>query len=275
MKTKEITSGEVYLPNGQTVWLKEKIGNRYIINKIYEYETEHGWDASYGEDMLVDTVYFEKPIEKFDKEIAELIQKRDGLTRECDAIPIEIRKLNNDLSSIKKNLITQNSFIINKSELINAKSIAFFVKDQIMPSTLKSDKFSYGGFRGLKISMEISISTGEERSWGYKIWYEDDRYSSGDFLDPKEGIIINPTEEILNEIIHRRVREVDIKDQYLEHKIRNVPEHYLTTELLEIKRNIESEKLSRELEEKQRELKKISDQIENLKVKITPNLNIA
>ena len=180
----------------------------------------------------------------------------------------EVHKLKYELSAIKKSVIEEQSFVINKNDLIRANSIAFFVDKQIMPVTLKSDNYKYGGFRGLRISLEVAIQNKEERSWGYRLWHEDDTYNHADFLCKKDGVVVNPTEEILDAIIRRRVSEIDPKDQYIGNTLNKVPDEYLTPELIKIKKDIAQSKLTNEIEHSKAELAKLQERVIQLQEKI-------
>lgn len=54
-------------------------------------------------------------------------------------------------------------FVINRSDILKAKSLALFPKDSVMPIIRKSEDKS---MRGLRVTLDISIADGKERSWG-------------------------------------------------------------------------------------------------------------
>lgn len=113
-------------------------------------------------------------------------------------------------------------------------------------------------FAGLKVSMETTVGSSEERYWGYKLYF-DEFYSSGDFLCPKYGILINPTENEIEETIKKRLLEFKFDD----YKIARIEDKYLTPSQIEIKnaylvneRLKEKEKLDKQLVEIEEKLKK-------------------
>lgn len=158
----------VYLTNGQACYLKEKIGEKFIVNKVFEHEQFYGDDSEMVEfiddnDIVVDVIFKAPPVPKFSSEITELIKKKDELQEDVRSLTSEKSKLSNEVTKLTKTKITKNKFILNKTELINAKTLALFPKDRIMPKVFDSkDK----RFAGLKVSMETTVGTDEERYCG-------------------------------------------------------------------------------------------------------------
>lgn len=253
----------VYLTNGQACYLKEKIGEKFIVNKVFEHEQYYGEDSEMVEfidenDIVVDVIFKAPPVPKFSNEITELIKKKDELQNDVLLLTSEKSKLSNEVAKLTTTKITKDKFILNKTELINAKTIALFSKDSVMPKVMDNENKS---FRGLKVSMETTISSGEERYWGYKIYF-DEGYSSGDFLCPKYGILINPTENEIEETIKKRLLEFKFDD----YKIARIDDKYLTSAQIEIKNTYlaneklkEKEKLDKQLVEIQEKLKKFEN----------------
>lgn len=256
----------VYLTNGQACYLKEKIGEKYIINKIFEHEQFYGDNSEMIEfidenDIVVDVIFKTPPISKISDEIAELIKKKNELQNDIQILTSKKSNLNNEVAKLNTTKITKNKFILNKTELINANTLALFAKDSIMPKVFDSkDK----RFAGLKVSMETTVGSNEERYWGYKLYF-DEGYSSGDFLCPKYGILINPTENEIEETIKKRFLEFKFDD----YKIARVDDKYLTPYQIEIKHTYlenerlkEKEKLDKQLIEIQEKLKKFETMYE-------------
>lgn len=253
----------VYLTNGQACYLKEKIGEKFIVNKVFEHEQYYGDDSEMVEfidenDIVVDVIFKAPPAPKFSNEVAELIKKKDELQNDVRLLTSEKLKLSNEVAKLNTTKITKNKFILNKTELINAKTIALFSKDGVMPKVMDSENKN---FRGLKVSMETTISSNEERYWGYKLYF-DEGYSSGDFLCPKYGILINPTENEIEETIKKRLLEFKFDD----YKIARIDDKYLTQSQIEIKNTYlaneklkEKEKLDKQLVEIQEKLKKFDN----------------
>ena len=253
----------VYLTNGQACYLKEKIGEKFIVNKVFEHEHYYGDDSEIVEfidenDIVVDVIFKAPPVPKFSNEVAELIKKKGELQNDVRLLTSEKSKLSNEVAKLNTTKITKNKFILDKTELINAKTIALFSKDSVMPKVMDSENKS---FRGLKVSMEATISSSEERYWGYKLYFNEG-YSSGDFLCPKYGILINPTENEIEETIKKRLLEFKFDD----YKIARVDDKYLNPSQIEIKNTYlanerlkEKEKLNKQLVEIQEKLKKFDN----------------
>lgn len=253
----------VYLTNGEACYLKEKIGKKYIVNKIFEYEAFYGDDSEMVEvidkiDIVVDVIFNEPPTQKISNDVAELIKKKDKLQNDIRLLTAEKTKLNNEVEKLNTTKITKNCFILNKTDLINANTLALFAKDSIMPKVLDSKNKR---FRGLKVSMVTTVGSNEEKYWGYNLYF-DEGYSSGDFLCPKYGILINPTENEIDETIKKRLLEFKFDD----YKIARVDDKYLTSYQIEIKNTYlanerlkEKEKLDKQLVEIQEKLKKFDN----------------
>ncbi len=251
----------VFLSNGQACYLKEKIGNKFIVNKIFEQEQFYGEESEIIEivdqnDIVVDAIFIKPPIEKIDAEIKELQLKKKQTILEISELEIQKREIKHEVEQITKTQISNTKFIINRTDIINAKTLALFVKDRIMPITMDSTDKS---FRGLKLSTTIEICNGEERSWGYRLYF-DSNYSSGDLLCLKYGILINPTQQEIDDVIRKRLVEFVFSDYW----IKTVDDKYLTPELLKKKRDIitnenlrEKEKLEIQIREAQEKLSKL------------------
>lgn len=258
----------VYLENGQACYLKEKIGDKYIVNRIFEYPVYYG-DEERTEmfedscDVVVDKIFDGPPTQKIADEVKKLLTKKVEIEKENQKLRDENRNLKYENEQITKTQINQQKFIINKTELINATTLALFPKDSIMPKVLNSDKKN---FRGLKISMEATITESGERYWGYNLYFEDN-WASSDFLCPKYGILINPTEEQIDEVIKKRL----IEFKFADYKIAHVPDKYLSEEQLKVKKayllesaNKDRIKLEKEIKEKQDYLQSLIQKQEQL-----------
>lgn len=248
----------VYLSNGQACYLKETIGNKFIVNKIFEYEDEENGlqEIEDGNDNVVDKIFHSKPIEKIASELKELQSKKQEYLNAISELESKKRTLKYEVEQITKTQISNSKFILNRTELLNAATLALFVKDRIMPITLNNKERS---FRGLKLSLSIEISTGTERRWGYKL-YDDYAGTSGDYLCEKYGILINPTEEEIDTTIRKRLLEFKFSDYCL----KSVDDKYLTAELLSTKNAfIKNEKI-KEKENLEKELLKITEKLSKL-----------
>ena len=222
----------VYLANGQACHLKETIGNKYVINKIFEYEKYEGDESYWCEfsdsvDIIVDTIFRNKPIEKIDQEIKQLQLKKEAELKAIADLENQKRGLKYEIEQLRKTQISKDKFIIDRSELVNATNLVLFTKDKVMPIRIDGKSI-----RGLKLSTTIELYNGNENSWGYEI-HEDYR-DSGNILCKKYGILINPTEEEIEDVIRKRLLEFKFSEYY----IKTTDDKYLTTELIEMKKTI-------------------------------------
>lgn len=249
----------VYLTNGQSCYLKEKIGERFIVNKVFEYNQIYGENSEIVEfiddnDIVVDVILKSPPIPKFSSEVSDLIKKKDELKKDIRLLISEKLKLNNEVVNLTTKITTK-QFILNKTELINAKTLAFFPKNSIMPKVFDSQNKN---FSGLKLLMETRINSNEENCWGYNIYFNES--SSGEFLCPKYGVLINPTVDEIDETIKKRLSEFKFND----YQIASIDNKYLTPDQIEIKNTYLSN-------EKLKERTKLNKQLIELQEKIKEN----
>lgn len=244
----------VFLPNGQACYLKEKIGNRFIVNKIFDFQDHDlGWNEIVdSNDMIVDSIFTTPPVERISSEIKELQLLKEQTLSEISELETKKRLVKNEVEQITKTQITNSKFIINRTDLLNAKTLALFVRDKPMPIVMDSSNKS---FRGLKVNLNIEISSGLERSWGYQLYY--DYSSSGDYLCETYGILINPTQEEIDTIITKRLNEFEFSNHYL----KSVDDKYLNPKLVKLKYElIETDRLQT-IERLEKELQKTQEQL--------------
>lgn len=247
----------IYLPNGQECYLKEQIGEKYVVNKILTFEAEEGYfDVVDNTDIIVDKVYYTQPIAKISKEIKELESRKKEKLNTIIELEKQVSQLTREKEHIEKTQISNNKFILNRSELINAKTLALFPQNSILPIIKENEN---SRFRGITLNIEIRLCEGKERSWGHRLYFNEG-YSGGDFLCPKYGILINPTQEEIDETIRKRLLEFEFSD----YQLKGVDDKYLTPELLSKKNEYiasdkvkEREKLKKQLLETKEKLKKL------------------
>lgn len=228
----------VFLESGQACYLKEKIGNKFIVNKVYEFESEHDGivDFTSQDDVVVDRIFNHPPLEKIESSVKECLLKKGKITSDIEKLMSEKAKIEHELRQLKKSKIEQDKFILNKSELINAKSIALFPESKVMPLILNEKN----SFKTIGVTIDFSVKDNGERSWGYKIYDVDDNRRYSDFLCKKYGILINPTQAQIDETILKRLQEFE----FSEYELRNVPNKYLSE--LQVKAKTEWEKSCRD-----------------------------
>jgi len=246
----------VYLKDGRKANYESQIeGNKHLVTiytMYFGYEDEEYEDL--GEIVIVDEVFKKAPIQVVSKRIKELKERREKITK-------EVHQLNNDKMNLV-NYISQNTkfrnHIINKKELVEAISIAFFESGSLIPTTLDKNKM-----RGIKIALNISIFSNEERAWGYKL-YEDYGDYSGYIQDTEEDIIINPTDEILEQKIIERINKISDPSKFNLYQWKNIDNKYLTKELIEYKNKIIYNSSQTEKNRKLAEIEKLKKQLTEL-----------
>ncbi len=263
----------VYLENGQAAYLKEKIGSRFIVNKVYTYTESSGPDnggddreieVEDPQDIVVDQVFEKPPTAKIAQEVKYLLAQESKLKVDIQLLKSAQKEEKYALDRINRTQIDQNRFIINRTELINAKTLVLFPKDRVMPLTLKSE----GSFRGLRLFIEVKILTGEENSWGYYIYKNgDNSYSHS--LCSKYGILINPTEEQIEEVIKKRVLEFEFSKSIIAY----TEDKYLTPTLIEVKRvflknenTVKKERMGKDIKELQEKLEELIEKQKSLEI---------
>jgi len=102
----------VYLATGQPCYLKEKIDQRYIINKIFVHGQFYGDDSETVElidenDFIVDAIFKTPPILKFSNEIADLIKQKGELQNDIKLLISEKLKLSNEIRELTTTKITK------------------------------------------------------------------------------------------------------------------------------------------------------------------------
>ncbi len=216
----------VYLLNGQKAYLNKTLEDGYLVNKVISFKGVE------DEEILEETSWIKEcfknpPIEKFHEEIRKSEATIIELTKKISELSTEKWKIDHEIKNSTKTLINSKSFVINKTELINATSIVMFTKKDVMPIKMDNkDKSMWG----ISLTLEIKIGRLEvDRSWGYKIYEE--YKSSGDYLCEKYGILINPSEEEVVETIKKRLLEFKFSD----YQISIANDEYLTEELLAVK----------------------------------------
>lgn len=199
------------------------------------------------------------PIEKVNKDVQELNMKLKEICDEISEKKKELFSLKQEVAKTTKTQIDNQKFIINRSELLNANSLVLFPQRRIEPFIIKNEDH-YNRLRELKIQLFISLSSGEERSWGYKIYHESSDYS--EYLDEKYGYLINPTDEDIKS--HSIMRQSVIK--FDDDVIKRTPDNLLSEENL-----LRKSEILKEI--KENEKKKLEDELEKTKKRLSEIIN--
>lgn len=218
----------VYLKDGRKASYECELGEKHVVQIYMIYYSEDGEYEDLGEITIVNEVFSEAPINVVSERITTLEKQKTELTKAVQELNLEKTYLNNYISQktdFKKH-------IINKSELMRAKSIAFFVKGQLMPTSLK-DK----GVSGLKIHLQISIFRNEERAWGYKLYNDNGDYSEY-ITDPETDILIDKTQKEIDLATTERIKKIQDPSKIYEPYWVSIDNKYLTPELIKHKQKI-------------------------------------
>lgn len=251
----------VYLKNGQQANLIEQIGERFVVQRIMTYEN---YDQEYGthdveiegDEEVVSEIFDNPPKQKIDSEISELEAKKKLIQEEIKILQNDKSKLNIEVSQISRTQIDSERFIINRSDIMKAKEIALFPKDRVMPIMRSSEDKS---MRGLKVSFEISISDGKERAWGYKLYHEyNDHYSQ--FLCEKYGILVDPTQEEIDETIVKRLTELKFSDR----DIAFTDDKYLNPDQIKTKSSYLANEKQKLIEANKKQIADLKEKIDRL-----------
>lgn len=247
----------VYLKNGQQANLIEKIGNKFIVQRIMTYENYDYEGSAYpceveGNEEVVNEIFDNPPKDKIDSQILELEAKKKIIESEIQELNTEKRKLSFEISQLGTTKINSEKFIINRSDILNAKTLALFPKNRILPILHDKEKKS---LRGLKVTLSVEISTGKQNAWGYQLY--EDYNSSSDYLCEKYGILINPTQEEIDEVIIKRLSEFEFDSR----QIASVDDKYLSEKLLTIKSTYLEDKKAKDKAQKESQIEKLKQEL--------------
>lgn len=255
-----------YLNTGMQVIIEEETENSFFVRPVLTAETED-YEGRYEEievygDMIKvakNQLFDKAPTEKHDSEIEAKNQKLEELKKEILVKSEELSKIKQEIYRDNLTKVNEERFIINRSEIMKAESIAFFPESRINPIIRKSqDK----NFRGLKLSTVIEISSGEERNWGYSLYF--DYESSSDYLDKEFGLVINPTEEKLIEISLQRQEKKKFEDWH----IMRADDKYLSEENKQKKNELWKLEKANEIEKTKKQIEEAKLHLQNLETKL-------
>ena len=249
---------KIYLKNGQEAYLDKKIDdNNFLVVPVMFYGGDDGEAyEDMGDAIVVSEIFKSVPIEKIQDDYINILDKIKTKNEALRTIEVELSRANNELRRIETQTTNIGKVIYNRSELKTAERITVFPKDGVM-----SYDMSEKNKKNLKISIEFNVINGEERAWASK--YYGDSWGSGDFLDPDCGFVVNATDDEIIEITKERIKGKP-KDFFNGHRLAQVPDTYLTSELIEIKsqyvdnqKNVKVEGLKKMIKNAQEELIKI------------------
>lgn len=247
-----------YLKSGEACQLKEKIGDRFIVNKLFSYKDHDGdlCEVLSDTDTIVAEIYPSPLVSVIAEEISQLKIDKKAVEKELRDKETQLRLIKFDIAKETSTLVNNKNFIINKTEFLKAKRLVLFEKDRVMPMDSASREKD---IRGLKISFEITLTENQERSWGYQLIY--DSFPNGRYLCPKYGYMINPTDEEVEERILLRLKELKFDDW----EISRINDKYLDDAQKLRKKEYLKAGLEKELAEKSKAIEDYSKRVEAIK----------
>lgn len=253
---------DYYLKNGEKVRLVEKLSdNRFLVENYILYI---GYDGDTYEDMsgqqtVVDKIFKSvQPIYDLDIEFNK--KKLVELNKEINEKRKEFNDIKKELAVSEKKRNDLGKLIIDRGKFITAKEIVVFTKDRIMPTRRE------GSSRGLKMTIDINLITGEESRWVYKIY--DDSQSSSEYVDRYSDILFDPSEEEVINIIKSRVKS----GKFTPYLISQLDDSYLDEEQISIKYNNILERQMQEYNKTESEIAKGEEKLKDLSAKISKNI---
>jgi len=250
----------VYLKNGQQANLIEEIGNRFVVQRIMTYENYDHEGGAYpceveGNEEVVNEIFDNPPKDKIDSQILELEAKKKIIESEIQYLQTDKRKLSFEISQLGTTKVNSEKFIINRSDILNAKTLALFPKNRVLPILHDKEKKS---LRGLKVTLSVEISTGKQNAWGYQLYENYD--SSSDYLCEKYGILINPTQEEIDEVIIKRLSEFEFDSRQISY----VDDKYLSDKHIGIKKAYLENEKAKKIADNRSQIARLKEQLERL-----------
>ena len=253
---------DYYLKSGEKVYLVEKIADRrFLVEKYILYIGHDGdtYEDTSGQQIVVAEIFKSaQPIYDLDIEFKK--EKLAELDSEINQKRKEFNEVRKELAINEKKRNDLNKLIIDRSKFITSKEIVVFTKDRVMPTRRA------GSARGLKMTIEINLITGEERRWVYKIY--DDSQSSSEYVDRYSDILFDPSEEEVIEIIKRRAKS----GNFTPYQISQLDDSYLDEEQIEIKYNDILVRQMQEYSKTESEIVSRKEKLETLTLKMSENI---
>jgi predicted transcriptional regulator len=257
-----MNANDYYLKSSEKVHLVEKLGDdRFLVEKymlFVNYDGDTYEDLS-GQQIVVDQIFKTvQPIYDLDIEFKK--EKLVELDKEINEKRKEFNEVRKELAVSEKKRNDLSKLIIDRSKFITSKDIVVFTKDRVMPTRRN------GSVRGLKMTIEINLITGEERRWAYKIY--DDNQSSSEYVDRYSDILFDPSEEEVIEIIKSRTKS----GNFSAYQISQVDDAYLDEEQINIKYSDILERQMQEYTKTESEIARQKEKLETLTLKMSENI---
>lgn len=254
----------VYLRNGEAVELHDTITDgQYIIERLFYYE---GYDSSISCDPngireVVSEIFMKPPLEKRHEELNDIIERTEIKKKELQEIESRIRNAKIELLETEKQKTDIEKHIINRSELLNAKTITVF--DGYKPQTLteQSEK------KSLYLTYSISVYDGKFNGWIYELDYEG-RKGHNRYINLEHGILIDATEDEILEIGKQIVKNKKEISDYDLKRVDILPDEYLTDELKQRRFELVNQDKLNVIEKQKNRIKEEQEKLQKLKEKL-------
>ena len=236
----------VFLKNGQEVLLKKELGeDGYLVETLMIYQDHDGNESiePSGNNIVVNEIFTSCPIEKISDEYKKINDKVIEKENELKELNQKLYQEKYELENIKAQKTNLNKLIFNKSEIKNAKRISFFNDRTLLPQTV-SDKAK----NSMKFSLSFSIFEGKMSIWTYELNDGDSWNGYSNYIDPEYGLLIDITDEELNEITKKRINSKPL-DYFNEYYLVGVGDELLTPQLVKKKNDFIKNKENKEIKE--------------------------
>ncbi len=237
----------VYLANGEEVKLIQELADgSFAIETIEVYcDFDGNEDEQPGSRMIVDRVLSEPPVQKFADRVQRLREDLYHIEEQIESRNSDLWKIKSEIESLSKTKTDLGNMIINRREILEAKTVHVFKQNNITPFLIDGEdsiiRISFRMDSGKVGIYQIHID--EEGSMGYS-----------NAIDMKYGIMLDVAEEDLQRMTRERVGAS--KDLQRDWDISHTDDKYLPEDLIEKKREILRKYSTKAIENAQKEIEK-------------------
>lgn len=246
----------VYLEDGQECLLVSKTDDYYIVRPFYldggynyseDYTDVSGESVTLGEEILVKLIFDKPPVIKYNTEITKLLLDKDTLLMNINKLKNEERDLKRKVEASGKKLVDKNNFIINKTELVEAKTIAIFYRNFITPKLYKRNRDVKDSSLMLNFKVNLSKPKNEGCNYTYQI-YDDGDTSSNTQICDMDGYVVDYDPKEIIATIKKRIKLYpnnihslyDLDDELLDDELKLIKQEQIKNKKLSLmKRNVQ------------------------------------
>lgn len=250
-----------YLKNGQKVTVVKEVDGVFKVHPWMQYShwDHNGDEVNYEEVsdqlMFVEEIFSKPPTEVIDAKIVALKEKCLAKQREVEEISMRLSAAKNELLNIQKQTTDLKKFIINRSDILKAKRITVFRKNEIQPYDLKNS----GRLADFRLNVDMRILDGTIQTWHYKYYY--DSWGASEILDEKIGFLLDKTDDEILAIARERAKTFTS-----EYQIRTCPVEYLSEEQMNKRAELEAAAREKAITDKKQALAKLAAELSKLEV---------